>query len=109
MSTRAVNPPWVSQPKPAKRPRLIVEARDHLHLVGLVRDGEVYGYLFDARNVDAAVSTMGKHAADPSLSLSWPESTVLAVSARESVAYEATKRKLRRWLSDAFRRFWRGR
>jgi hypothetical protein len=55
-----------------------------INVVALVKGGERYVFLFDDDSRAETVKTLGRYAADPNLSFSWYDASVLGQKIRQS-------------------------
>jgi hypothetical protein len=56
-----------------------------VNVLALVKGGERFVYVYDDASHQELVHALRDHAADPSLSLSWFDATVLTTKAKEQV------------------------
>lgn len=61
-------------------------ASREINVIALVKGGERYVFLYDDDSREETLRTLGKYAANPDLSFSWYDASVLAQKVRQGTA-----------------------
>ena len=70
-----------------------------VNVLALVKDSERYVFLYDDQSIATLLQTLGRYAADKSLSFTWYDAAVLSQKVRK-LREQAEKERRQQWLRN---------
>ncbi|HID23176.1 MAG TPA: hypothetical protein EYP14_12345 [Planctomycetaceae bacterium] len=70
-----------------------------VNVLALVKDSERYVFLYDDQSIATLLQTLGRYAADKSLSFTWYDAAVLSQKVRK-LCEQAEKERRQQWLRN---------